>query len=881
MMAGCARDGRDHGPARGGAVERRALEILDEALATPEGDARRDLVARRCGDDDALLARVQALLVQVDCTATGLSGEAGGADAARMPPARRRIGQRIGPFRLVDVIGHGGMGVVYLAERVDGGFEQRVALKLIRADTPVLAQRFLRERSILARLGHPGIARLADGGFTDEGQAWFAMEHVRGEAITTWCDGRRLDLRGRARLLARVGEAVQSAHRSLVVHRDIKPANILVDGSGEPRLLDFGIARLLDETGGPLHTLSLTPAYASPEQIRGEPVSTACDVYQLGLVLFELLCGIPAHEARARAGGGTGAPVPRPDLALRALLAADPDRARHLASLRRATPERLQRQLRGDLARILGKALAPLPQERYDTVAALVQDLQRWLAGLPVRARRGHLPYRIGKFLRRNRAASIALALLVAGAAWHLVQLAASNRQIRVERDQAQAIAGFMQDLFSAADPRVQPQAETTARELLDLGARRIADASGSAGAGAMPADIRAGLLATVARSYQSIGLYPESRMLYAQALALLDRDDPEHRALLARTLAAASQADTDGNWQDNAADHHALALDLLERLGPGDGLAYAHALSALSGSLLNQRRFAEAAQAQDRLLALRERLFEQDPAFFCEALLTSAGTLEVLRQPELAAERTRQAVAAYRQAFGEEHPDYGRALAQLADQQTDLGRYREAEANYREGIARLRRTLGDDHRDVGIKLNNQALMEIRLGRFEAALALLDEALPILRTVFGDDNPYVAAGLYNQGTALLGMDLLEPATAVLDEAWAIIAPWPGSAYHPRVQHARARLACARGDVDAALDGFQAAAAGYGDDPLRAPALAWHRIDCLLGHGRADAGSAGELAAVLARLQAGLGEAAWDTRRARQALAAMTAGAPAS
>ncbi|MBX3727202.1 MAG: serine/threonine protein kinase [Xanthomonadales bacterium] len=850
-------------------MERRALEILEDALAQPQGAARAALVAERCGEDRDLLARVRALLVQVDCTETGLSGEAGGSEPTRLPPARRRIGQRIGPFRLIDVIGHGGMGVVYLAERVDGGFEQRVALKLIRADTPVLAQRFLRERSILARLGHPGIARLVDGGFTDEGQAWFAMEHVRGEAITTWCDGRRLDLRARARLLARVGEAVQSAHRSLVVHRDIKPANILVDGSGEPRLLDFGIARLLDETGGPLHTLSLTPAYASPEQIRGEPVSTACDVYQLGLVLFELLSGIPAHEARSRAGADATATVPRPDQALKALLAADPERARHLASLRRASPERLLRQLRGDLARILGKALAPSPQDRYDTVAALVQDLQRWLAGLPVRARRGHILYRTGKFLRRNQVASIALTLLFAGAVWHLVQLAASNRQIRVERDQAQAIAGFMQEMFSAADPRIQPQADTTARELLDLGASRVA------GAATMPADTRAGLLATVARSYQSIGLYPEARALYAQALELLDPDDRAQRAQLARILAAASQADTDGNWQDNALRHHDLAQRLLERLGPGDGLAHAHALSALAGSLLNQRRFEEAVQAQDRLLALRNRLFDQDPSFFSEALLTSAGTLEVLQRPEQAAERTRQAVAAYRLAFGVDHPDYGRALAQLADQQTDLHRYEEARANYREGIDRLRRTLGDDHRDVGIKLNNLALMEIRLGRFAEAQVLLDEALPILRTVFGDDNAYVAAALNNRGTALLGLQRLDQAAADLDEAWAIIAPWPDSAYFPRVQHARARLACARGDLEAALDGFRAAAARYGDDRFRAPALAWHRIDCLRRHDRTPDDLAAALAGVVAQLRDGLGEAAWDTRQATLALAQLS------
>lgn len=841
-------------------MDAQALAILNEALACENPAEREAVLQARCGDRPELLARVRDLLDQVTETEIG-------SVPARADPAQARIGQRIGAFRLVKVIGHGGMGVVYLAERVDGGFEQRVALKLIRADTAVLAERFLRERRILARLNHPGIAHLVDGGLTDHGQAWFAMEYVDGERITDWCDRQRLGLRGRVELLCRVGEAVQFAHAALIVHRDLKPANILVDAGGGPKLLDFGIARLLDETDSTAApTLSLTPAYAAPEQVRGEPVTTTSDVYQLGLVLFEVLTGVAAHSVRppAHADGGL-ATLPRPDQVLRTLASQDPARSQNLADLRRSSFDRLQRRLRGDLGRITAKALATDPRQRYESVAALVQDLRRWLADRPVRAHRGHVGYRLRKFLRRNWAASAAVALLVVSIGYHLIQLDASNARIRAERDQAQAIAGFMQELFSAADPRMQPRAETTARELLDLGAERITATPG------LSAIHRANLLATVARSYQSIGEYPEARALYREAMALLEGDSKEHLALRAHVLALATQADTEGNFQEQAEQHHALALTLLQRLDTRAGLAHAYALGAAAGSLQNQRRFEEAIGYYEQLLALRGQLFDQDARYFCGALLTSGGLLEILHLPEAAARRSQEAVDAYYQTFGERHPDYGKALAQLADQQTDLHRYADAERNYREGIAILRTTLGDEHRDVGIKLNNLALMQSRLGRFDEALAALDEALPILRQVFGDDNAYVAAGLYNRGTALIGAGRYREATEVLDEAWRIIDAAPASAYWPRIVHARARLSCHRDEVDLALQGFEHAAERYGNDRVRRPTLDWHRADCLIRHGRDDE-ARGQLPAIVEALRTGLGDEAWETQQAAQALA---------
>jgi serine/threonine protein kinase len=338
-------------------------------------------------------------------------------------------GKRIGRYAVVREIGRGGMGAVYLAERADGHFQRQVAIKVLKAGrkTEEVLRRFTRERQILASLQHPAIARLYDGGITDDGQPYFVMEHVDGAPIDAYCDQRQSTVEERLGLFVKVGEAVQHAHDNLVVHRDLKPSNILVTGQGEVKLLDFGIAKLMEPGQGVKAAPSarttarlFTPGYASPEQIRGEPVTTASDTYQLGLLLYELLTGRRVHRMDERTLGALGQAIcdTLPAAPSAALTVASRDSASSsetwtadkAGQLRRTTRERLRKRLAGDLDTIVLMALRREPERRYATAEQMVDDVRRHLAGLPVRARPDTLRYRAGKFVRRHTHALAAAA---------------------------------------------------------------------------------------------------------------------------------------------------------------------------------------------------------------------------------------------------------------------------------------------------------------------------------------------------------------------------------------------------------------------------------------------------------------------------------------
>jgi serine/threonine protein kinase len=371
-------------------------------------------VAEATADDPALGAELRRLLTQDAAAATGDAAvrDAIGRAAARLVSERqdRRLGERLGPWRIVAHLADGGMGAVYRGVRDDGRYVQQVAVKLLN---PAFASadakaRLETERRILARLEHPAIARLLDGGSTDDGVPYLVMEFVDGEPIDTWCDQQGLDTAARLRLFVQVCRAVDHAHRNLVVHRDLKPSNILVDTEGRPRLLDFGIAKLVDGAPGVTRTgeVVLTPSHASPEQITGGTVTTATDVYALGVLLYDLLTGRLPY-------GGAGTPAaalareivetepPRPSAAV-----TDGGSSRRLAAARargeRLTPQRLAQELSGDLDNIVLMALRKEPDRRYPTAADLADDIERSLADLPVRARRDTLGYRATKFLRRH-----------------------------------------------------------------------------------------------------------------------------------------------------------------------------------------------------------------------------------------------------------------------------------------------------------------------------------------------------------------------------------------------------------------------------------------------------------------------------------------------
>ncbi|MGW8266356.1 MAG: serine/threonine protein kinase, partial [Longimicrobiales bacterium] len=462
---------------------RREVEALfEEVLDHPPAEWDR-VVEELSGGDEALGQEVQKLL-SAHVRAEGLLERSFNMRDAMEGEGKGRNGEgQIGKYRILQEIGRGGMGRVYLAERADGQFRRRVALKVISGADPDLHARVVAERQILAGLEHPNIGRLLDGGGTEDGRPYLVLEYVDGLPIDVYCDRMRLSLRERLRLFLTVLKAVEHAHHNLVVHRDLKPSNILVTPSGEVKLLDFGIAKLLNPTlsGGtaPLtraQDRALTPEYASPEQVRGEAITTSADIYSLGVVLYQILSGhrpyllpdgvlpemvrviceedpVPPSQriaAQAPAAGqrGEGAKTALVEIA----------RARH------TTTARLHRQLKGDLDAIVMKALRKEPPRRYGSVELLSQDIQHFLDGLAVEARKGSRWYRLGKWARRHRgeavAAALVLASLVGGAGVVSWQAGVASR----ERDRAtsalresEEVTEFLLGLFQASDPWESP----------------------------------------------------------------------------------------------------------------------------------------------------------------------------------------------------------------------------------------------------------------------------------------------------------------------------------------------------------------------------------------------------------------------------------------
>jgi len=491
---------------------------------------RAEFLAEACGDDRELRREIDDL-IRAHEESQDYWRDSGGliarvradlGSALDMKPEESEDPERVGPYRLIRRVGRGGMGTVYLAEREDGEFERQVAIKLLRRglDTEDVVRRFRAERQILASLDHPNIARLVDGGSAEDGRPYLAMEYVEGSPILEYCDDRRLSIPARLALFETVLRAVGHAHRHLVIHRDIKPSNILLTDNGDVKLLDFGIAKLLDEGDGTSELTRtgvrlLTPGYASPEQLAGEPVTTASDVFQLGILLYELLTGErpfgnPDTSPREFEQRTLESEAERPSR--RVLKATGDNSGKDSAAARRVGVEELRRTLAGDLDDIILMALRKDPEGRYHSVAQFLSDLGRYRAGQPVDASAGAVRYRARKFVGRHRWGVAATVALIAGVAGYVATLNVQSRRIAEERDLARAaaaraeqITGFMTSVFGGADPGQTLGDTVTARELLERGVERVDTEL------ANEPDLRAEMLVTLGNVYSSLGSYETS----------------------------------------------------------------------------------------------------------------------------------------------------------------------------------------------------------------------------------------------------------------------------------------------------------------------------------------------------------------------------------
>ena len=643
----------------------------------------------------------------------------------RTVAASGQAGETIGPYRLLERVGEGGMGDVWLAEQVQP-VRRQVAVKVIKAgmDTAQVVARFEAERQALAILDHPAIAKVFDAGTTSLARPYFAMEYVRGDAITDYCDRQGLGIHERLELFLHVCEGVQHAHQKGIIHRDLKPSNVLValqDDRPFPKIIDFGIAKAVSQplTDRTLHTAIAdfvgTPGYMSPEQAAGEvDIDTRTDVYALGVLLYELLTGVLPFDRALLKHGSV-------DAVRRAILEADPPRpstriSRHgteaaeIASRRRVDAARLRAQLKGDLDWITMKALEKDRRRRYGSASDLAADIQRHLQHRPVSAGAPGAGYRARKFVRRHRFGVAAGAVLVAMIAAFAAALIVQAQRVARERDRAnleaataKQVSDFLVSLFQVADPSESRGSRLTAREILDRGSQRIEQTLKD------QPDVQARLQGTLGEVYTNLGLFDE-------AGANLER-----------------------------------AVQTAKRVLGEDDTETVTAVHRLANVLWHQDRLAEAKPLYEDVIARRTRLLGADHRDSLKAKFDLASLYMVQGRWAEAEPLATAVLDVQRRVLGSEHNDTLASMNNVHHMFLSLKRLPEAERLARELLAIRRRLLGADHPDTLLSMNNLATTMKRLGQHAEAERLYREAIDGSQRVRGETHPYTASVVLNLG----------------------------------------------------------------------------------------------------------------------------------
>ncbi len=748
------------------------IETVLHTVAELPPAERAAYLEQACGDDSALLREVETLLAADEDAGSFLNE----------PLSPRGLEERfIGPYKVLWPLGEGGMGTVYLAVRADDQYRKRVALKVFQRDTSRkdLVRRFRAERQILAFLEHPNIAKMYDGGTTEEGQPYFVMEYVEGLPIDQYCDRHELSVEDRIRLFRIVCSAVHCAHQNLVIHRDIKPNNVLVTADGTVQLLDFGIAKLLDPEHFPQTVEAtatglrlMTPHYASPEQVRGERITTASDLYSLGVLLYKLLTGRLPYRFKSQRlqdveravceeePESPSSAISREEEAPGSDEDSAPISAASVSRARGTRPRDLRRQLTGDLENILLKALRKSPERRYESVVQLSEDLRRFLEGLPVRARKATMIYRVRKFVRRNR-----LSVALAGAFLGLIfafsgalvlqahRVAAERDKARnerdkaqLERDKAQKVTDFMTGIFRSANLRETPGEEIYVHTLLEEGARRaeyeLRDQP----------EVQTILMDTIGNAFISLNHYEKAEDVLNKALGIRQRVFGEEHPLVAESFDSLAGWLQDQGKYGEAEVFARKALEMRLQIWGEEHLAVAESLNNLALLLNYKAEYGKAEPLYEQALEMLRRLRGETHPDVAEAL-NNLGLLHYNRgNSDVAESLYHQALEMWRQVRGEVHLDVAMSLNNLALLHHNRGEYLKAEFYYREALEIQRTIVGEVHRDVALQLNNLAVLSRQKGDYRQAEKLYQELLEIQRELFGEKHPLVALILNNLGT---------------------------------------------------------------------------------------------------------------------------------
>jgi serine/threonine protein kinase len=753
--------------------------LFDDALER-DPQERAAWVKEQAGTDEELARQVMEMLKASGEAATFLESTnrsdlenalARMASAVEEDTREGSDPERAGPYRLIRKLGRGGMGQVYLGVRDDEAYKRYVAVKVIRRgmDTEDILKRFRVERRILASLNHPGIAQLLDGGSTEEGVSYFVMEYVDGESITKYCDEHRLSLQDRLRLFQKVCSAVHYAHQNLIVHRDLKPSNILVTKEGEVKLLDFGIAKFLnpDLTGYTLPMTRdeqrvMTPEYASPEQVRGNSLTTASDVYQLGVLLYELLTGHRPFTFQTRVQGEIEKiileqPPEKPSTMVSRVVDAKEATtltAEQLSQQRRTPLAHLRKQLAGDLDRIVLMALRKEQDRRYQSADQLQKDIALYLAGRPVSAQDDTLTYRVGKFVQRNKllvGSSVIVGVLLVVISIVAVRAAVvterQREQIALEAEKSREVVDFLVGLFEAADPENAQGRDLTVREMVDIGAQEVRDRL------ADHPDVQSEMMRVLSLVYAGLGEEEEGMAL---AEAAWEEQVSLNTGQVTPALAAAAFAmgvlKNHVSERDASRTFHEQALAMRRELYGESNLDVAQSLNGLGVTLYGSNALDSARVVWEQALAIRRDLLGPSHRDIAESLSNLGavyGDLYYLSDPRDADLFSRaeayftEALEMTRRERGENHPFYASNLHNFGLTLLDRGVLQEAENRFTEAIEKRTLIYGRNHDATARSINMMGRVRVQQGRLQEAEPYFRESYEIHVTLLGPRHPTV------------------------------------------------------------------------------------------------------------------------------------------
>jgi serine/threonine-protein kinase len=739
----------------------RLAELVKSAVERgPE--SRAAFLEEECRSDPAMRAEIESLLQQqqgvsrfIEEPALHLAAE------SFLRQGTFSAGQTIAHYHIVSLIGSGGMGEVYLAQ--DHQLDRRVALKLVRRSlaSDDMLRHFKREEHLLASLNHPNIAQLYGSGLTADGVPFFVMEYVEGQRLDDYCNDRKLETKERLQLFRKVCSAVTYAHQRLVIHRDLKPANVRVTAEGEPKLLDFGIAKLIDvdnaQSSGMTLTLQgvMTPEYASPEQVRGATMTTASDVYSLGVVLYELLTGRRPYRLTSR----------RPEELSRAITEQTPARPSSMSTLRQP------QSLRGDLDNIVLMAMRKEPARRYESAAQFSADIQRHLEELPVVARQDTFTYRASKFIRRHRVAVAAAFLILLSLVGGIIATTWQAQAARHERAKAEDVKNALVRMLNYSNPIVfspQNNGQKTVKEILDETAKQLENDEFS-----NQPEIKVELEQIIAECYYGQGNYALASKYTQEYLDL-------HRKLYGendiKTLAASEQRAfmlfSEGKLAESE-EHYRKILPLMrneKRKGNIKAENLAHALDNFGYLRRTQGDSKEAELSFRESLALSSQMPKESLYIIGPTRSTLASTLADQGRFEEALQTAREAVAEYRQRGETDTPNFGFTLTVLGGFLTEKDDYAEADANLREAEAIQRKFLNPSSLWLGDNLRNQAISFYEQGRYAESLSKVTETLKIYRESFGPYYDNYPTALIIQGLILAKTGQPKEGEKILREA---------------------------------------------------------------------------------------------------------------